>query len=69
MFETPSHFQQEICKDSARIWSLHDSPQPGCPKEVAVYLGPHWIQPKYVHGKDLAGFKPLYLGPLVQDWQ
>lgn len=67
VFETPEHFAKEICRNSARIWGLYTEPQSGCSNAAAVYLGPHWIQPKYVYGKCLDGFKPLYLGPLLYE--
>lgn len=65
--ESVEDFQREVCKESARIWSLHDSPQPGCPQEVAVYKGQFWVQPKYLHKIDISGYRKLYLGPLLQD--
>lgn len=67
VFETPENFAKECCRDSARIWGLYTEHQPECSDAITVYLGSHWIQPKYVYGKCLDGFRPLYLGPLLYE--
>ncbi len=72
IFETPEAYEEEICKAGAKVWSLHEQPQPGCDPEIVVYRGTHWIRPKHVYNKNMVGFKPLYLGPIVHDpllWQ
>jgi hypothetical protein len=66
IFLTLEQYELETTKASADIWALYREPHPQGSKEIAVYRGPHWVQPKYVypHTK-LDGFIPLYSGPLL----
>lgn len=67
VFETAERFAKTVCKEGARIHGLFLHKQPGCDQDIAVYLGTHWIQPKHLHGRNLDGFTPLYLGPLLHE--
>lgn len=64
---TPEDYAREGQRAGADVWGLFAEPQPDCPPEIAVYLGWCWVQPRYVSAvRDLTGFTPLYLGPLIQ---
>lgn len=68
VFYTAASFKREHqqYKDSARIYPLFTERQEGCSPFIAVYLGPHFIQPQYVHEQtNLEGFQALYLGPVL----
>lgn len=64
---SPEGYAKEICKEGARVWALYTKPQPDCPQEIALYRGKYFVQPKHVYDRDLTGFVPLYLGPLIND--
>lgn len=66
IFMSVENFELETCKDSADIWALYREPHPNGSKEITVYKGGHWIEPKYVYPHtNLEGFIPLYSGPLL----
>ena len=68
LFETPEDYEKEICKAGMMTWELHETPQPGCSPDIAVYYGTSWIQPKYVYREsDIVDKKPLYRGNVVND--
>lgn len=70
IFATVENYAIECGKEGARVWGLYKTPQPNCPQEIAVYRGSYWVQPKYVFGKSLVGFTPLYLGVMLHDgWE
>lgn len=50
---------------NADTYGLFTEPQPDCSNEIEVYKGWCWVQPKYVHGRDMSEFTPLYRGPLL----
>lgn len=59
-------YARESQRDGADTWGLFTDPQPGCSAEIEVYRGWCWVRPRYVSAvRDLAGFTPLYLGPLI----
>ncbi len=69
VFMTATSYTDAVCKESARIWGLFAEPQPGCDAAIEVYFGEFWVQPKWLHGRDLFGFAPLYLGPIISEPQ
>lgn len=65
LFYSVADYARETYLGDAQVWGLYEEPQSACSAAVAVYKGPYWIQPRYVYGKDVSEFTPLYLGPMI----
>jgi hypothetical protein len=67
---SPAEYEHEAYKAGADVWPLFAEPQPGCEQAIEVYHGRCWVRPRYVSAvRDMTGFTPLYLGPLLQRGQ
>lgn len=65
-FYRPESYHADTYLAGTPAWEMHDTPQTGYSDEIVVYLGPWWVQPKHVYGRDLKDFKPCYLGRQVE---
>lgn len=68
VYMSPEDFEKKRTA-GARVWILHTQPHAGCNPAIEVYRGATWVQPKHVHGKFMGAHVPLYLGPMLKDWE